>query len=178
MNAVLKIDPKKLPAPPIPPTKPIRLIEKPDIAFEAKDYASDFKADAKKMAERRKRAAESRQRTMQDGYSKEQEALIMALYKQGICYEAIAVKTGRTKAAIRQKIANLRKKHGFNREAPLQRTYNHRKPESEIVRKNHYTAAQDAVIREMREQGKTYKEIGEQIGKSKEAVRKRAKVIL
>lgn len=173
MKAKLKVDPRTLPPLPYPPTKTVRTIEKPDIQYEARDYASDFKADSEKMAQRRKRAVQSRAQSMQNGYTAEQEALITALYKQGVNYEDIAKKTGRTKHAIRQKIGNLRKKYGFNREAPLQRTYTHHKPESEIVRKNHYTPAQDAVIREMRAQGKSYKEIGEQIDKSKEAVRRR-----
>lgn len=173
MKCVLKVDPSRLPASPYPPTKMVRIIEKPDVQYEARDYASDYKADAEKMKERRKRAAASRAKTMQDAYTAEQEALITALYKQGVNYEDIAKKTGRTKQAIRQKIGNLRKKYGFNREAPLQRTYIHHKPESEIVRKKHYTPAQDAVIREMKAQGKSNQAIGEQIGKSKEAVRRR-----
>lgn len=178
MNAVLKVDPKKLPAPPLPPTKPVRFVQKVDIPFEARDYASDFKIDAGKMAERRRRAIESRAKTMQDAYTAEQEALIKKMYEQGMTYEAIGKKVGRTKGAVRQKIANMRRAQNFERKAPLQRTYTHYKPESEIVRRNHYTEAQDAVIREMRAQGKTYREIGEQIGKSKEAVRKRARLIL
>ena len=173
MKAKLKVDPRKLPPSPYPPTKTVRIIEKPDIQYEARDYASDFKADYEKMAQRRKRAVQSRAQSMQNGYTAEQEALITALYKQGVNYEDIAKKTGRTKHAIRQKIGNLRKKYGFNREVPLQRTYIHHKPESEIVRKNHYTPAQDAVIREMKAQGKSNQAIGEQIGKSKEAVRRR-----
>lgn len=173
MKAKLKVDPRTLPHPPYPPTKTVQIREKPDRPYEVMDYASDFKVDAEKMAERRKRAAESAARTLNNGYTPEQEALIIELYKQGMPTEAIAEKLGRTKAAIKQKIEKLRKKHGFEREAPLQRQYIKHKPESEIVRRNHYTPAQDAVIREMKAQGKSNQAIGEQIGKSKEAVRRR-----
>ena len=129
--------------------------------------------DAESMAERRKRALESRAKNQENGYTAEQEALIMALYKQGMPTEAIADKLGRTKTAMKQKIEKLRKKYNFNREAPLQRQYIKRKPESEIVRRNHYTSAQDAVITEMKMQGKTFREIGDEIDKSAEAVRRR-----
>lgn len=165
MNVRIKVNVAQLPAPPYPPTKPVRIIEKPDRPYEMIDFEH--------MDERRERARESRAKTMNNGYTAEQEALIMALYKQGMPTEAIAEKLGRTKAAIKQKIEKLRKKYNFNREAPLQRQYIKRKPESEIVRRNHYTPAQDAVIKEMKAQGKTFPEIGRELGKSKEAVRRR-----
>lgn len=40
-----------------------------------------------------------------------------------------------------------------------------------------YTPAQDAVITELRRENKSYKEIGEQLGKSSEAIRRRWYVI-
>lgn len=45
-------------------------------------------------------------------------------------------------------------------------------------RSRFYTAAQDNVIREMRSDGKSFQEIADQLGRTKEAVRKRAQVIL
>ena len=45
-------------------------------------------------------------------------------------------------------------------------------------RSRFYTAAQDNVIREMRANGKSFQEIADQLGRTKEAVRKRAQVIL
>lgn len=177
IKAVLKVDPKKLPLPPYPPTKPVRTIEKPDRPYEAIDYASRYKVDEEKMAERRRRAGESTRRMYAArpayAYTPAQEELIIKLYKQGVRTADIAERIGKSKTAVKQKIEKLRKVYGFEREAPLQRQYIHHKPENEIVRKNHYTHAQDAVIREMRGQGKTYAEIGEEIGKSKEAVRRR-----
>ena len=173
MRAVLKVNPSRLPVPPLPPTREIRIKEKVDIPFEVRDWASNYKSDMQKMDERRKRAHESRARTMENGYTPEQEEMLISLYKKGLSWDAIAEKMGRTKAATRQKVASLQKKRSFNREAPLQRSYNHHKPESDIVRRNHYTPAQDAVIKEMRSHGKTYREIGNEIGKSSEAVRRR-----
>ena len=163
----IKVNVAQLPKPPYPPTRSVRIIEKPDTPFEIMDF------DEESMAGRRKRALESRAKNQENGYTAEQEALIMALYKQGMPTEAIADKLGRTKTAIKQKIEKLRKKYNFNREAPLQRQYIKRKPESEIVRRNHYTPAQDAVITEMKMQGKTFREIGDEIDKSAEAVRRR-----
>lgn len=173
MNVTLKINPQKLPVPLLPPTKPVRSVERPDKAYETIDYASQYEADKKKMEERRKRAGESTRKTyaQKSAYTVEQENMIIDLYKMGVCTGDIAERVGKSKTAVKQKIEKLRKIHGFEREAPLQRSYVHHKPESEIVRRNHYTPAQDAVIREMKYQGKTFREIGDQIGKSPEAVR-------
>lgn len=44
-------------------------------------------------------------------------------------------------------------------------------------RSRFYTPEQDEVIREMRRQGKSFEEIGDQLGRSKEAVRRRSYVI-
>ena len=163
----IKVNVAQLPKPPYPPTRSVRIIEKSDTPFEIMDL------DEESMAERRKRDLESRAKNQENGYTAEQEALIMALYKRGMPTEAIADKLGRTKTAMKQKIEKLRKKYKFGREAPLQRQYIHHKPESEIVRRNHYTPAQDAVIKEMRMEGKTFPQIGKEIGKSAEAVRRR-----
>lgn len=163
----IKVNVAKLPNPPLPPTKSVRVIGRPKIPYETRDYERD------EMVERRKRAAEGRARTMKNGYTPEQENLIIEMYKQGASAEVIAEKLGRTKVAIKQKIEKMRKKRNFEREAPLQRRYTKRKPEIEIVRRNHYTKAQDDVIRVMKADGKTYKEIADQIGKSPDAVRGR-----
>lgn len=72
---------------------------------------------------------------------------------------------GKSKSAMKQKIDKMRKEQNFERECQLRSKY------------GGYTPAQDAVIREMRAQGKSYEEIGDQIGKSKEAVRKRYNMI-
>jgi len=165
MKAKLKVDPRTLPPPPYPPAKKVRIKEKPDRPYEAMDYASDFKVDAEKMAARRKRAAESAARTLKNGYTPEQEQQIINLYKQGLTYAAIGKIMGKSKSAMKQKIDKMRKEQNFERECQLRSKY------------GGYTPAQDAVIREMRAQGKSYKAIGEQIGKSKEAVRKRYNMI-
>ena len=173
MNAVLKVNPRKLPVPILPPTRAVKTIVRPDKAYETIDYASQYESDKKIMDERRKRAAESTRKTyaQKSAYTVEQETMIIDLYKMGVCTGEIAERVGKSKTAVKQKIEKLRKIYGFEREAPLQRHYVHHKPESEIVRRNHYTPAQDAVIREMKSQGKTFREIGDQIGKSPEAVR-------
>ena len=76
-------------------------------------------------------------------------------------YADIGKIVGKSKSAMKQKIDKLRKEQKFGREFQY----------------GCYTTAQDAVIREMRAQGKSYKEIGDQIGKSREAVRKRYNMI-
>ena len=173
MNAVLKVNPRKLPVPILPPTRAVKTIVRPDKAYETIDYASQYESDKKIMDERSKRAAESTRRTyaVKNAYTPEQENEIIELYKSGMRTVDIAEKVGRTKTAIKQKIEKLRKEQGIQREVPLKRVYIKRKPESEIMRRNHYTPAQDAVIKEMKSQGKTFREIADQIGKSPEAVR-------
>lgn len=178
MKAILKVDPRRLPASPYPPTRTVRTIEKPDRPYEAMDYASDFSVDAEKMSARRKRAAESTARTLNNGYTLEQEALIIELYKQGMPTESIANRLGRTKVAMKQKIEKLRKTYGFEREAPLQRQYIKRKPESEITRRGAYTPAQNAVIIEMRMANKSWQEIADNLGRSRDSVRKHARMIV
>ena len=74
----IKVNVAQLPKPPYPPTRSVRVIEKPDTPFEIIDF------DEESMAERRKRALESRAKNQENGYTAEQEALIMALYKQGM----------------------------------------------------------------------------------------------
>ena len=43
----------------------------------------------------------------------------------------------------------------------------------EMGRPRFYTPAQDAVIKQLKAEGRTFKEIGDQLGKSKEAIRRR-----
>lgn len=159
MKAKLKVDPSKLPKPPYPPTRPTREPEKVDIPWEA----LDFRVDPQKAAESRRRGGASKAKSR--GYTPEQEQRIIELYKQGMTYADIGKIVGKSKSAMKQKLDKLRKEQNFRREFPLRQEY------------TYYTPAQDAVIREMRAQGKSYKAIGEQIGKSKEAVRKRYNMI-
>lgn len=159
MTAALKCDPSKLPKPPYPPTRSAKVPEKVDIPWEA----LDFRADPQKAAESRRRGGASKAKSR--GYTPEQEQRIIELYKQGMTYADIGKIVGKSKSAMKQKLDKLRKEQDFRRESPLIQEY------------TYYTAAQDAVIREMRAQGKSYKEIGDQIGKSREAVRKRYNMI-
>ena len=159
MKAKLKVDPRKLPKPPYPPTRSTRVPEKVNIPREA----LDFRVDTQKAAESRRRKGASKAKSR--GYTPEQEQLIIELYKQGMTYADIGKTVGKSKTAMKQKLDKLRKEQNFRRESRLRQEY------------TYYTAAQDAVIREMRAQGKSYKAIGEQIGKSKESVRKRYNMI-
>lgn len=175
MTAALKCDPSKLPKPPYPPTKVVRVQEKEDIPWEAHDWQSDWKVDREKMAERRKRAVEGMRlhHAINNAYTPEQEEQLITMFTRGASLEEIAKSLGRTERAVKSKIERLRKVKTIEREVPMQRHYIKRKPESEIVRRGHYTLAQDAVIVEMRAQGKTYKEIAEEIGRDKETIRRR-----
>lgn len=155
MRAKLKVDPRKLPKPPYPPTRSAKVPEKVDIPWEA----LDFRADPQKAAESRRRGGAAKAKSK--GYTPEQEKRIIDLYKQGMTYADIGKIVGKSKSAMKQKIDKLRKEQKFGRE----------------LQYGGYTPAQDAVIREMRAQGKSYKEIGDQIGKSREAVRKRYNMI-
>jgi len=159
MKAKLKVDPSKLPKPPYPPTRSTRVPEKVDIPKEA----LDFRVDPQKAAESRHRGGASKAKSR--GYTPEQEQRIIELYKQGVTYADIGKIVGKSKSAMKQKIDKMRKEQNFERECQLRSKY------------GGYTPAQDAVIREMRVQGKSYEEIGDQIGKSKEAVRKRYNMI-
>lgn len=159
MKAKLKVDPSKLLKPPYPPTRSTRVPEKVDIPLEA----LDFRVDPQKAAESRRRGGSSKAKSR--GYTPEQEQRIIELYKQGMTYADIGKIVGKSKSAMKQKIDKMRKEQNFERECQLRSKY------------GGYTPAQDAVIREMRAQGKSYEEIGDQIGKSKEAVRKRYNMI-
>ena len=159
MRAKLKVDPRKLPKPPYPHTRSTRVPEKVDIPWEA----LDFRVDPQKAAESRRRGGSSKAKSR--GYTPEQEQRIIELYKQGMTYADIGKIVGKSKSAMKQKIDKMRKEQNFERECQLRSKY------------GGYTPAQDAVIREMRAQWKSYEEIGDQIGKSKEAVRKRYNMI-
>ena len=155
MKAKLKVDPRKLPSPPLHPTRSVSVPEKVDIPWEA----LNFSVNQEKAAESRRRGGAAKAKSK--GYTPEQEKRIIDLYKQGMTYADIGKIVGKSKSAMKQKIDKLRKEQKFGREFQY----------------GGYTTAQDAVIREMRAQGKSYKEIGDQIGKSREAVRKRYNMI-
>lgn len=161
MRAILKVDPRKLPQPPYPPTINVSVPEKVDVPYEALGWESDFKAVAAPTEEPKTTQAPAKSWA----YTPEQEQQIINLYKQGLTYAAIGKIMGKSKSAMKQKIDKMRKEQNFERECQLRSKY------------GGYTPAQDAVIREMRAQGKSYEEIGDQIGKSKEAVRKRYNMI-
>ena len=64
----------------------------------------------------------------------------------------------------------------FHREDPVKK----KRDWSKVRRGNRsrfYTPEQDAVIREMRAQGKTWREIADHLGRSRDAIRHRAKII-
>lgn len=166
----------RLPKPPYPPTVTVRTIEKPERIYE--DYDYNQKNGDKLMEQRMRRAAEARKKYAEKyGYTAEQEQEIIDLYKQGYTLKEISEKMGKSESAVKQKIDRLKKIYSIKRDSALRRHYVRRKPESEIVRKGHYTPAQDAVILEMRAQGKTYKEIADHLGRSRDAIRHRVKII-
>ena len=92
-------------------------------------------------------------------YTPEIDAQIMKMMDDGYTAEEIAQAFGRTKGAIESRIMRLRGARG------------------RCGSGFYWTPAQDAVIRELRAQGKSFPEIADQMGKSKEAVRKRARHI-
>lgn len=167
MTAALKCDPRRLPKPLCPPTKAVRVPEKVDIPWEAHDWQSDWKVDKEKMEERRRRAVKAMRQhyAVKNAYTPEQEEQLIRMYKSGASFKEIADSVGKSERAVKAKIDRMRKVQNFECECRLRSEY------------GGYTPAQDAVIREMRAQGKSYKAIGEQIGKSKEAVRKRYNMI-
>lgn len=161
MKAKLKCDPNKLLPPPYPPPKKIR--KKPDTPYEALGWESGLSEDDIPPEPKKRRVRTAQAKSL--AYTPEQEQRMVDLYKQGMTYAAIGKIMGKSKSAMKQKIDKMRKEQRFERECQLRSEY------------GGYTPAQDAVIREMRAQGKSYKAIGEQIGKSKEAVRKRYNMI-
>ena len=92
-------------------------------------------------------------------YTPEIDDQIMQMREEGHTAEEIAKHFGRTKGAIESRIMRLRGARG------------------RCGSGFYWTPAQDAVIRELRAQGKSFPEIADQMGKSKEAVRKRARHI-
>lgn len=159
----IKCDISKLPKPLLPPTRDKRreIDEQERKEFmealkQLKNQQGWFNSVKKTAAERRKEAAEKVKKT----YTPEVDARIIAMLKSGMTHKEIAKEIGVSTPSVSSRILRLnggRKRYGGA---------------------FFYTPAQDAVIREMRKQGKSYREIGEQLGKSKDSVWKRAKVIM
>lgn len=101
----------------------------------------------------------NRQKETKKPYTPEIDDQIMQMREEGHTAEEIAKHFGRTKGAIESRIMRLRGARG------------------RCGSGFYWTPAQDAVIRELRAQGKSFPEIADQMGKSKEAVRKRARYI-
>ena len=101
----------------------------------------------------------NRQKETKKPYTPEIDDQIMQMREEGHTAEEIAKHFGRTKGAIESRIMRLRGARG------------------RCGSGFYWTPAQDAVIRELRAQGKSFPEIADQMGKSKEAVRKRARHI-
>lgn len=164
----IKVDVNRFPKPYFEPTRSARIGE---VVPKAKInvYLDTMPTEQKDAA--RKRGQESRQKNL-NLYTEEQTETIIRMFNARCSDAEIANKLGRGREAIHAKIQSMIKK-GVIQKTDRRRSYIHHKPESEIVRRNAYTKAQDAVIVEMRAQGKTYKEIAEEIGRDKEAIRRR-----
>ena len=168
INMKIKVNIERMPEPYLKPTKPVKIgevVPKTSINIYLDAMSNEKKDQA------RRRGQESRQKTL-NLYTKEQEEQIIRMYQEGYNDSQIAEKLGRGKDAIRLKLHSLIKKYNIQK-IQRRRSYIHHKSESDIVRRNAFTKAQDNVIVHMRMQGKTFSEIGDNLGKSKESVRKR-----
>ena len=110
MKAKLKVDPRKLPSPPLPTTRSVSVQEKVDIPWEA----LNFSVNQEKAAESRRRGGAAKAKSK--GYTPEQEKRIIDLYKQGMTYADIGKIVGKSKSAMKQKIDKMRKEQNFERE--------------------------------------------------------------
>lgn len=155
MTAVLKINPKRLPEPLLPPTR-----ERRDIIDEMqRQIALRHRMEAinnKKWHDGMSQKVHNRKSI----YTPEMDAKILRMLLEKCSYKQIADEIGVTVPAIKSRVARLRGCRG------------------KYGKSFFYTPQQDAVIRKMREQGKSFAEIGAELGKSANAVRKRAKVIM
>lgn len=159
----IKCDVSKLPKPLLPPTRDkkgyLNAEEKREAQETIKKLRQQVEWDKtlkRRAAQRRKEAAERVRNT----YTPEVDARIIAMLKSGMKHKEIAEELGVSTPSVSSRILRLnggRKRYGGA---------------------FFYTPEQDALIKEMRAQGKSYREIGRRLGKSKDAVWKRAKVIM
>lgn len=164
----IKVNVDRLPRPYLEPTRSVRvgeIVQKSHINV----YLDAMPTEQKDAA--RKRGQENRQKNL-NLYTEEQVETIIRMYKARCSNEEIAQKLGRGRRAIHAKIQSMIQK-GVLQKQDLRRSYINHKPESEIVRRNAYTKAQDNVIVSMRMHNKTFEEIGDNLGRSKDSVRKR-----
>ena len=96
--------------------------------------------------------------TRKIAYTQEDNEKIMRLRSEGKTAAEIAIELGKTKGAIQAQILRLNGTRGNGS-------------------RRRYTQAQDNVIRVMRREGKSFEEIADQLGRTKEAVRKRYNMI-
>lgn len=166
MRILVNVD--RLPKPHLEPTKPVRVGE-----IVPKSHVNVY-LDAMPTEKReaaRKRGQENRQKNL-NLYTEEDMETIIRMYHARCSDAEIAQKLERSREAINSKIKSMIQK-GIIDKADRRRSYIHHKPESEIVRRNAYTKAQDNVIVSMRMHNKTFEEIGDNLGRSKDSVRKR-----
>ena len=166
----VKVDVSKLPKPYLEPTRSCRIGEV--VPKEQINVYLDFKND-EKAAESRRRGQQNRAKALGINYTEEQEKEIIRLYQQGIDTYTIAKKMQRTDCAIREKIRLLCKKYGIPKVKQNRKIYTKRKPESQIIRNNAYSPQQDAVIKSMKAEGRSYQEIADNLGRTTESVKKR-----
>lgn len=114
--------------------------------------------------ERKRRIKEAHRSNM--FWTPERDAYIIKLRKQGWSIDKIAAEIGKKPTAVQARFKNMGKKRDWKK-VGKNRDCNH----------NHYTEAQDEVIREMRAADKPYKEIASELGRSVSSVTKRAKRI-
>lgn len=164
----IKVNVDRLPKPYLEPTRSAKVGEvvpkaNINVYLDAMSSAQKDKA--------RKKAQESRLKTL-NLYTEEEMETIIRMYKARCSNQEIAQKLGRGRHAVHAKIQSMIQK-GVLQKQDHRRSYIHHKPESEIVRRNAYTKAQDNVIVSMRMHGKSFEEIGDNLGRSKDSVRKR-----
>ena len=164
----IKVDVNRLPKPYLEPTRSVRvgeIVPKSHVNV----YLDAMPTEQKDVA--RKRGQENRQKNL-NLYTEEQVETIIRMFNARCSDAEIANKLGRGREAIHAKIQSMIKK-GVIQKTDRRRSYIHHKPESEIVRRNAYTKAQDNVIVSMRMHNKSFEEIGDNLGRSKDSVRKR-----
>ena len=165
----LKCDPNKLPEPLIPRTKAhVEEIQRNElieaITAEVFDpYAEDtgFRKDNKQEKEKRKKERISRRikatRKAHTKFSDEVVREVMRLRSEGKTFPEISKIVGFDPKALGALIYRERRRQGLceSRFTP-------------------FTPAQDAVIKQMRAEGKLWREISDELGRSSESIRKHA----
>lgn len=157
----LKCDPMRLPEPLIPRTKArAKEIQQNElvqaITAELFDpFFEDIKT-GKRMSPYKRR--DKKQNTV---FTKEVMETVMRMRADGKTFNEIGAAVGLNPRAVESKVYRDRKQQGLCE-----------------CRFTPFTPEQDAVIRQMRAEGKLWKEIGEELGRSSGSVRKHAHKVL